>query len=367
MNTPTSPSTPLNVMIACGGTGGHLFPGIAVAQQLRRMGHRPLLLISRKEVDADASSKYGELEFHTVQAVAKPSLFSLRMPAFLWKMARTYLYCRRLLKEQKVDVILGMGGFTTMPPVRAGHALGLRTYVHESNALPGKSNRMTARWCNKVLLGLDEAVKYLPGHDCAVVGTPVREELLHLPTQAEARQHLGLPQQGTVVLVTGGSQGARNLNSMLIEAARTDAEVHYLVIAGRQDVARVQELAAGAPNITVMGFCSDMPAAYAAADGVIARSGASTLTELSLIGKACLLVPYPFAADDHQTVNAQAFASQGAAVLCQQRDLTTEGVLRFVHETVMNAEARRAMEDAMRSLSRPDAAAAIARLLVEGV
>ncbi len=362
----SSPQKPLNIMIACGGTGGHLFPGIAVAQQLRRMGHHPVLLISRKEVDAEASSKYGDLEFHTVQAVAKPPLLSLRMPAFLWKMARTYVACRRLLRQEKVDVILGMGGFTTMPPVRAGRSLGLRTYVHEANALPGKSNRMTARWCNKVLLGLEEAAQYLPGFDCAIVGTPVREELEQLPTRAEARQRLGLPEEGTVVLVTGGSQGARNLNSMLVEAAKADPQVHYLVIAGRLDVARVQELAAGAPNITVLGFCSDMPAAYAAADGVIARSGASTLTELSLIGKACLLVPYPFAADDHQTVNAQAFASQGAAVLCQQRDLTPAGVHQFVHEVVVNAEARRRMEEAMRSLSRPDAAAAIARVLVEG-
>ncbi len=360
-----TPPKKLTIMIACGGTGGHLFPGIAVAQQLRHMGHRPVLLISRKEVDAEASSKYGELEFHTVQAVAKPPLLSLRMPAFLWKLARTYAACRRLLKQEKVDAILGMGGFTTMPPVCAGRSLGLRTYVHDSNALPGKSNRLTARWCDKVLLGLDEAVKYLPGHDCVVVGTPVREELEHLPTQEEARQRLGLPQEGTVILVTGGSQGARNLNSMLVEAAKADTQAHYLVIAGRQDAARVQELAQGAPNITVLGFCSDMPAAYAAVDGVIARSGASTLTELSLIGKACLLVPFPFAADDHQTVNAQVFASRGAAVLCQQRDLTSEGVHRFVHDVVRNADARMKMESAMRSLSRPDAALAIARVLVD--
>ncbi len=355
----------LNVMIACGGTGGHLFPGIAVAQQLRRMGHHPVLLISRKEVDAEASSKYGELEFHAVQAVAKPPLFSLRMPGFIWKLARTYMACRRLLRQQKVDVILGMGGFTTMPPVRAGKALGLRAYVHDSNALPGKSNRMTARWCHKVLLGLPEAEQYLSGHDCVVVGTPVREELMQLPTREEARRRLNLPQEGTVVLVTGGSQGAHKLNSLLIDAAKADPGVHYLVIAGRLDAARVQGLAEGAPNITVLGFCSDMPAAYAAADGVIARAGASTLTELSVIGKACLLVPFPFAADDHQTFNAKAFSSRGAAVLCQQSELTTEGVHRFVHETIMNDEARRAMENAMRALSRPDAAEAIARVLVE--
>ena len=354
----------LNVIIACGGTGGHLFPGIAVAQQLRKLGHRPVLLISRKEVDAEASSKYGDLEFHSIPAIAKPPTFSLRMPAFLWKLAATYFSCKKLLRREKADVVLGMGGFTSLPPCKAARALGLRSYVHDSNAMPGRSNRLTARWCTGVLVGMPEAVPHFPGSHCAVVGTPVRDEIRNLPTQAEARERLGLPQDKPVVLVTGGSQGAKNLNSLLIEAAKADTEVHYLVIAGRIDYERVNSLAGGAPNITVLGFCADMPAAYAAADGVIARSGASTLTELSIIGKACLLVPYPFAADDHQTHNARAFSDHGAAVLIQQADLTVQKVHDFVHGTVMNTEARTAMENAMRGLSRPDAAADIARTIL---
>ncbi|MBR5195225.1 MAG: undecaprenyldiphospho-muramoylpentapeptide beta-N-acetylglucosaminyltransferase [Akkermansia sp.] len=355
---------PLNIVIACGGTGGHLFPGIAVAQQLRKQGHRPILLISRKEVDAEASSKYGDLEFHSIPAIAKPPTLSLRMPAFLWKLFTTYTSCKKLLRQEKADVVLGMGGFTSLPPCKAAHALGLRSYVHDSNAMPGKSNRLTARWCTKVLVGMKEAVQHFPGSSCAVVGTPVRDEIRNLPTAAEARQRLGLPQGKPVILVTGGSQGARNLNSLLIEAAKADPEVHYLVIAGRIDYERVNDLAGGAPNITVLGFCADMPAAYAAADGVIARSGASTLTELSIIGKACLLVPYPFAADDHQTHNARAFSDHGAAVLIQQADLTVQKVHDFVHATALNPEARTAMENAMRALARPDAAVDIARTIL---
>ncbi len=355
--------SPLNVIIACGGTGGHLFPGIAVAQQLRSMGHRPVLLISRKEVDADASRKYDDLEFHSVPAIAKPPLLSLRTPGFLWKLLTTYLSCKSILRKTRADVVVGMGGFTSLPPVKAGRALGLRTYVHDSNAMPGKSNRMTARWCTKVLLGLGEAAAHFPGSDCVVVGTPVRQELLQLPAAEEARCKLGLPADKPVILVVGGSQGARNLNSMLIDAAKADPEVHYLVIAGKADFERVNGLAGGAPNITVMGFCSDMPAAYAAADGVIARAGASTLTELSLIGKATLLIPFPFAADDHQTHNARVFTAAGAAAMYQQNELTTEKVHDFVHNTVMNPAARSAMETAMRGLSRPDAAEAIARVI----
>ncbi len=359
-----NPEKSLNIVIACGGTGGHLFPGIAVAQQLRKMGHRPVLLISRKEVDAEASSKYGDLEFHSIPAIAKPPTLSLRMPAFLWKLFTTYLNCKALLRREKADAVLGMGGFTSLPPCKAARALGLRSYVHDSNAMPGRSNRLTARWCTKVLVGMQEAVPHFPGSSCAVVGTPVRDEIRNLPTQAEARERLGLPQDKPVILVTGGSQGAKNLNSMLIEAAKADPEVHYLVIAGRLDCERVSALAAGAPNITVLGFCADMPAAYAAADGVIARSGASTLTELSLIGKATLLVPFPYAADDHQTHNAKAFSTRGAAVLIQQADLTTEKVHDFVHGTVLNPEAREAMETAMRALSRPNAAEEIAQAIL---
>lgn len=355
---------PLHIIIACGGTGGHLFPGIAVAQQLKQLGHKPILLISRKDVDAEASRKYGDLEFHTIQAVAKPPLLSLRTPGFIWRMMRSYFHCRHILRTAQADVVLGMGGFTSLAPIRAGHALGLRTYVHDSNAMPGRSNRMTARWCTQVLVGLREAAAHFPGSDCVVTGTPVRQELLHLPDRAEARRSLDLPGQGRVILVTGGSQGARNLNSMLIDAAKSDPDTYYLVIAGKADYQRVHDLAAGAANIRVIGFCADMPAAYAAADGVIARSGASTLTELSLIGKACLLVPFPFAADDHQTSNAKVFADAGGAILCQQKDLTSAIVHDFVHNRIGNDTARQTMETAMRSLARPDAAETIARVLI---
>lgn len=358
-------NTPLNVIIACGGTGGHLFPGIAVAQHLRSMGHHPVLLISQKEVDAEASRKYGDLEFHTVQAIAKPPTLSPRMPGFLWKMLRSYLTCRNIIRREKAHAVIGMGGFTSLPPVMAAHYMGLRTFVHDSNAMPGKSNRLTARWCTAVMLGLKEAAAHFPGRTCIVTGTPVREELNHLPSQAEARKRLGLPQDKTVILVTGGSQGARNLNSLLIDAAKADPTVHYLVIAGRQDYDRVNGLAGGAPNISVMGFCSDMPAAYSAADGVIARAGASTLTELSIIGKACFLVPFPFAADDHQTANARVFTEAGAAVMCQQAELTTAIVHEFVHGTIQDTVARTAMENAMRAQAKPDAAMAIARAITD--
>lgn len=355
----------LRIAIACGGTGGHLFPGIAVAQQLKAMGHRPVLLISRKDVDADGARKYGDLEFRTVPAIAKPPLFSLRMPRFLWHFASTLRACHRFFRYEKVDVVLGMGGFTSLAPVLAGRLLGLRTYVHESNAMPGRANRLTARFCTAVLLGLAEAEQRFPGRRCRVVGTPVRDEFLHCPPKAEARAALDLPiaENKTLVLVTGGSQGAQRLNTLMVEAAKATPDVHFLMIAGRADCERVRDLAEGASNITVMGFCANMPAAYSAADGVITRSGASTLTELSVVGRASLLVPYPFAADDHQYFNARVYADAGAARLCRQEDLTVAVIQNFITHIILAPTSRAAMQSALCARARLDAAADIARVV----
>ena len=356
----------LRIVIACGGTGGHLFPGIAVAQQLKAMGHRPLLLISRKDVDADGARKYGDLEFRTVPAIAKPPLLSLRMPGFLWRFTHTLLACRRFFHHEKVDAVLGMGGFTSLAPVLAGRMQGLRTYVHESNAMPGRANRLTARFCTAVLLGLEEAAGRFPGRNCRVVGTPVREEFLHCPEREAARAALGLPvDDKPLVLVTGGSQGAQKLNTLMVEAAKATPHVHFLIIAGRADYERVRDLAGDAPNLTVMGFCADMPAAYSAADGVITRSGASTLTELSVMGRAALLVPYPFAADNHQYFNARVFADAGAARLCEQKDLSLAVIQNFITHIILAPTARTAMEAALQAQARLNAAEDIARVAAQ--
>ncbi len=356
---------PLNIIIACGGTGGHLFPGIAVAQELRKQGHRPILLISRKDIDAEASGKYGDLEFHSVPAIAKPPLLSLRTPAFFAKLLSTYLSCRRLIKRERCDVVLGMGGFTSLPPIIAGRHLGRLCYVHDSNALPGRANRLTARWCQRVLIGLPEAAAYFPGRPSQVVGTPCREEFNSLPSPEQAYASLGLSlnSQQALILVVGGSQGARQLNSQVVEAAKQQPEVRFLIIAGSLDYERVSQLAADASNISVLGFCSQMAAAYAAADGIIARAGASTLTELAHIGKASMLIPLPSAADDHQSHNARAFSSKKAAIHCPQSELNAESLRHFVQDIVLNEQARSEMERAIRQFDKPDAAAQIASII----
>lgn len=352
-------SNKLNVLIACGGTGGHLFPGIAVAEELDRRGHKVSLLISEKKVDAQGAEKYGGLAFQTVPAIAKPALFSPRMFSFLLKLWRTVRQCRGILLRNQCDAVLGMGGFTSLPPVLAGKKLGLMTYVHDSNALPGKANRITARWCRKVLLGMSAAAVHFPKTEVVVTGTPVRQELSKLPERDQARRALNLGDDEPVVLVMGGSQGAQSLNTMIVEAARAMPGLQFIHITGEFDYDRVKGLVGEREGYHVLSFCDDMATVYAASDVAVCRSGASSLTELAHVGMPSILVPYPYAADDHQTANARVFEDSGASVLRQQAELDAGQLVADLTRIVEDDECRQNMSAKARSLAVSDAAAQI--------
>ena len=345
------------ILIACGGTGGHLFPGIAVAEALLARGHQALLLISEKPVDAQASANYSQLRFATVPAVAKPPTCSPRMLPFVWRLWRSLRQCQRLISEFGADAVLGMGGFTSLPPVYAGHRLGLQTFVHDSNARPGRANVLTARFCTRVFLGMEAAREFFPRAATVTTGTPARPEILQLPSRAQAAASLGLDAARPTLLITGGSQGAHRLNELCAQAAASlPPGAQVLHIAGSSDCVRVTQLATGRPAYRVLGFCDQMPAAYAVADLVIARSGASSLTELALAGLPSILVPYPFAADDHQTRNAEVFAQAGAAILVQESALTAETLAALASSILLDPATCKRMRDAALSLAVPDAA-----------
>lgn len=347
----------LNVLIACGGTGGHLFPGIAMAEALKKRGHQTLLLISEKKVDAEASAKYSHLRFETIPAVAKPATLSPKMLPFLWKLWRTQAHCKKILRDFKADAVLGMGGFTSLPPVYAGHRLGLKTFVHDSNARPGRANVLTSRFCTEVFLGLDAAKIYFPHRKTANTGTPVRPEILNLPSREEAATRFGLDPQRPTIVIMGGSQGARRLNQLAAEAAvKLPAQTQVLHIAGAMDFERVSETVQNREGYKILGFCDQMPSAYAAADIIIARSGASSLTEISLAGLPSILVPFPYAADDHQTKNAEVFSSAGAAHLVQERDLDAEKLASLASGILLDLPTRERMAQAAHALAIPDAA-----------
>ncbi|MES2708653.1 MAG: undecaprenyldiphospho-muramoylpentapeptide beta-N-acetylglucosaminyltransferase [Verrucomicrobiota bacterium] len=357
-----SPSPVQRLVIACGGTGGHLFPGIAVAQEAKRRGWETLLLISEKQIDALAVQGHGDLQFEKVPAVAMPKVLSLRMIRFLWKFFLTRRHCLKLVREFNADAVLGMGGFTSLPPVQAGRSLGLRTFVHESNAIPGKANKLTARFCTGVLLGLEACAAHFPAGRTKVTGTPLRSGMKAGAGRAEALAFFGLSEGKKTIFVMGGSQGARGVNRAVVEALPLldPATVQVLHITGPGEFETLKAEYAKQPGIetAVIPFCQRMELAYTIADIAVSRSGGSSLAELSAFGLATILVPYPTAADDHQRRNAGVFTRAGAALAVEEADLG-QGKLAALLTSLLHDDARRAaLSDAIRKLA-PDNAAAL--------
>ena len=346
----------MKILIACGGTGGHLFPGIAVAESLLAQGHEPLLLISQKKIDSQASAKYPHLKFKVVPAIAKPATLSPKMLPFLWALFQSIRTSKKIIREFGADAVLGMGGFTSLPPVYAGHRLGKKTFVHDSNARPGKANILTSRFCTKVFIGLAPAAAFFR-KETELTGTPARPEIIGLPTRAQAAANFGFDPEKKTLLVTAGSQGALGLNRLIAQAAPLlPNDVQILHIAGPGDYERLRsENPKRRPGYMLIGFCDQMPSAYACADLVVARSGASTLTEISLAGLPSILVPYPYAADDHQTANAKVFSEAGAATLIQQKDLTADSLAKLLSGLLADPETLSKMSAAAKSLAIPDA------------
>src|SRR5947209_10454464 len=207
----------MNAVIACGGTGGHLFPGIAVAEVLCDRGHEVMLLISEKDIDALALSGRTNFRVEKLPTIGLPSAFSPALFGFARRFYESLSVCRSLYRTFKPQVVLGMGGFTSTAPIMAGRIRGIATFIHESNAIPGKANRLTAKMVRAVLLGFKECAPFFPKAEIEVTGTPIRTELKRIDV-AEARTRLGLAPDQQTLLVMGGSQGASGINQAMIRA-----------------------------------------------------------------------------------------------------------------------------------------------------
>jgi UDP-N-acetylglucosamine--N-acetylmuramyl-(pentapeptide) pyrophosphoryl-undecaprenol N-acetylglucosamine transferase len=356
----------MNFVIAAGGTGGHLFPGLAVGEVLLARGHSVMLIVSEKEIDAVATQ--GRSEFR-VEKVAGVGLQG-KSPAALLKVALKFRaglkQCHRLFAEYQPQAVIGMGGFTSLAPILAGKKRGIPRFVHDSNAIPGKANKLNARFCTAVLLGFEECARFFPKSKCIVTGTPIRSALVKRADRAEASRAFGLDPAKRTLLVMGGSQGARGINEALLGALaalkETGAQIVHFTGRDEDDRMRKAYAGAGVPAF-VAAFFHEMEKAYSVADLAIARSGAASLTELSYYGLPSILIPYPHAAEDHQTLNAQIFERGGAAVLVQQRDLSPGILDAKIRECLASA---RLVEMSNRSaaLASRDAAERVADVIL---
>jgi UDP-N-acetylglucosamine--N-acetylmuramyl-(pentapeptide) pyrophosphoryl-undecaprenol N-acetylglucosamine transferase len=371
----------MKVMIACGGTGGHLFPGLAVAEALRARRHHVRLLVSERAVDQTALAEVTEssdpsasIAVETMPAVGYEG--SRQLIRFCVRLARATRRCAAACDEFKPDVVLGMGGFTSAPAVfgaRWFRKRGTATLIHESNAVPGRANRWAGRFADHIAVGLADCAHFFGHKPVTVTGTPVRAALRRGKV-AGARARLGLETGRSTVLVAGGSQGARAINQAVAcalpwLAGRTET-LQFVHLTGAQDEQLIREsYEKNGFQAKVMSFCGQMELAYSAADVIVARSGASTLTEIAAFGLPAILVPYPHAAGNHQWHNARVFERAGAARLIDQLQFSErhwqrgERLAGIIAEVLDDETGRARMADAAHSLAVDDAADRVATLL----
>lgn len=359
-----SRSKPL-VAIACGGTGGHLFPGLAVAQELAYRGCRVTLLVSPKEVDQEAVKSAQGFDVVTLPAVALNRARLLQFSSGFWKSFRA---ARKLFRREPPQAVLAMGGFTSAPPILAGKACGAATFLHESNTIPGKANRWLSHVVDAAFVGFSSAATRLQNRNVFTTGTPVRQQFQ--PADAAAcRMALGLQPHSAVLLIMGGSQGASGINDLVLQAlphfVRSAPELQFLHLTGANDLEGVRAAyAAQRCQAVTRPFLTEMELALGAATVAVSRAGASSLAELAAMRVPAILVPYPAAADDHQLHNARAFAEGGAASLLQQKGASGERLTELVLRLVPEELAREGMRTALARWHSPDAAQQIAEQML---
>jgi UDP-N-acetylglucosamine--N-acetylmuramyl-(pentapeptide) pyrophosphoryl-undecaprenol N-acetylglucosamine transferase len=302
-------------LIAASGTGGHVFPAIAVAEQLADYEIEWLGVPDRLEKQL-VPAQY-PLHLVDVEGFQKKGLVAVKV---LLKLARSLWQVRQLLQTGRFDGVFTTGGYIAAPAVIAARSLGIPVVLHESNALPGKVTRFLSPWCSVVAIGFEAAATHLPRAQKTVyVGTPVRTQFLQDPPPLA---DLPIPPEVPLLAIVGGSQGAVAVNKLVRECAPAWLEAGIWIVhqtgENDPDIASFQH-----PHYFPLPFYRNMAGLFHRADLVISRSGAGTLTELAIAHTPSLLIPYPFAADDHQTYNATVFANAGAAKLFQQKELTS--------------------------------------------
>ena len=357
---PRPMTRPLRLMIAGGGTGGHLFPGVAIAEERRARAPDAAVQFvgTRRGIEARVLPELGwPLELIEVSGLKTVGAAGavrglVRLPRALWQ-------ARRVVKAFAPDAVIGVGGYASGPVVLAARLRGIPTAICEQNSIPGLTNKLLGRLARAVFLSFDESRRFFRPSKIVMSGNPVRRELVQKllaagPAAGDGAVH---------VLVCGGSQGAVAVNELASRALIALAGEVKLVIVhqtGEKDLeptaARYREAGVAAE---CRAFIKDMAGAYQQADLIIGRAGATTVAELAIAGKPAVLVPYPFAADNHQELNAREMADKRAALMFRQAELTADGLADALRPLLAEPARRAEMGAAMKSLARPDAAAAV--------
>ena len=317
----------MRIIIAGGGTGGHIFPALAIANALKNKAPAlEILFVGAKgkmEMEKIPAAGY-KIEGLDIAGYNRSSLIkNIGLP---FKLIKSFLQVRKIFKSFKPDAVVGVGGYSTFPVLRAAQSIGIPSFIHESNSLPGKSNIMLGKRATKIFVPSGGMEKYFPLQKIMVTGNPIRKIFSKEIGREEALKFFGLKPELKTVFVMGGSLGAKSINETIEENIDVFKKNNLQLIwqTGKNFSAKAAKQEVERTNIWTNAFIDKMENAYAAADVVVARSGAMTVAEICVVGKPVIFVPYPFAAEDHQTVNAMVLVNKKAALIVPDKKVKNE-------------------------------------------
>ncbi len=357
----------MRIIIAGGGTGGHLFPALALAEAFKDRDARNEVLFvgSRRGLEANVLGREG-FALQTIDVVSLKGKSLWKKGGALLALPRSVLQSARLLRAFKPDIVLGVGGYASGPVVLTASLLGYRTAIQEQNSFPGLSNRILAKFVDRIFASFPDSGGNFPARKTVVAGNPVRKKLRKTGDGEKT------PGADFTLFVFGGSQGAHRLNEAMVESLDQFRDLKDRMYVIHQTGKNDFDLVRGAYEehgfrAEVQPFIYDMDRAYRAADLVLCRAGATTIFELMAMHKAALLVPYPYAADNHQFLNARALVEAGAAEMIEDKELTGPRLGALVRRFIDDPARRRQMAEKIGRLAKPEAAETIVALCGEMV
>lgn len=361
MPVPSSPSSSSQrLLVAASGTGGHLYPALAVAEALETLGYSITWLGVNNRLETRLLP--AKFPLHTVPMEGFQTRLGLKTGIVLSKLVRSTFQTRRLLKQGQFQGVVTTGGYIAAPAILAARSLGLPSVLHEANALPGKVTRWLSRACSVVALGFGETAQYLPQVETVTVGTPVRDDFLASTALDSSELGFDVPESATLIVVAGGSQGAVAVNRLVRQCAPAWLEAGAWIVhqTGERDP---DADSFSHPHYRAMPFCNNMAGLFQRANLVISRAGAGTLTELAIAGTPSILIPYPYAAEDHQAYNAEIFVKAGAAQMVREGDVATAAFTERVLDLLRSHPQLKQMATQAQALATPDSTTRFAQMI----
>ena len=363
----------MRVVVSGGGTGGHIYPALAFMRYLEKQEDVEYLYIGTKRGLESKIVPQAGYAFESIKIEGLKRSLSLENLKTAYYMVTSVIKARKILKEFKPDVVIGTGGYVCAPVLFAASLLKIPTIIHEQNSVAGVTNKFLAKWVNKIAICFDDVKKDFASYSEKVVltGNPRGQEVVEIKKNPEYLDSIGVQTDLPIVVIFGGSRGSERMNEVFVEALEGFADKNYHVIMVTGEVHydkinnQITNLAKSLPNVSVFPYIKDMPQLFQNVDLVVCRSGATTLTELTALGLASILIPSPYVTNNHQEANARSLVDQGAASMILEKELNAQTMLAEIDHILLDSHKKEAMATSAKKMGITDASSRLTSMIHE--